>query len=149
MDERESCVFCRIVAGDAAAHKILEDALSLALLDINPLAKGHCLVIPKRHVAWWHELTAREAESLFEVARRVAVRLMETLHPDFVCMYARGRRIPHTHVFLVPTWSDDALDRHFNALEGFQEGARWLAQLGEDDALESLARQLRTPWVEG
>lgn len=143
MSETPDCVFCRIVAGEAEAHRILEDAQSLALLDINPLARGHCLVIPKRHVAWWHELSRAETTSLFDVARRVAARLMETVEPDFVCMYARGRRIPHTHLFLVPTWSDDPVDRHFNSLEGFQEGAPAMAQLADEDALTEVAELLR------
>ncbi len=52
MSKNQKCVFCDIVAGTTLAHIVHEDALSLALLDINPLAEGHCLIIPKRHVPW-------------------------------------------------------------------------------------------------
>lgn len=114
------CVFCDIIAGRAAAYKIHEDERSLCILDINPYTKGHCLVIPKRHVAWWHDLTAQETESLFNVARTVSNKIMEVYRPDFVSLYARGRRIPHTHIFLIPTYSNDMLDKFFNALEKFQ-----------------------------
>jgi histidine triad (HIT) family protein len=141
--DSEGCVFCRIVAGSAPAHIVYEDDLSLVILDINPLAVGHCLAIPKRHVPWWHELTTDETESLFAAGRIVANGLMEALQPDFVCLYARGRRIPHTHVFLVPTWEDDPVDRHFNSLEGFQEGARRLAELSADTKLTEIAALLR------
>jgi len=114
------CIFCGIVSGKAEAYRVSEDELSLAILDIDPLAPGHCLVIPKRHVSWWHEMTEEETESLFSMAGKLARRMMKTFRPDFVCMYARGRRIPHTHIFLVPTVKGDLLDRFFNALEGAQ-----------------------------
>ncbi len=90
----EKCVFCDIIARKAPAHIVYEDDLSLGLLDINPLAEGHCLIIPKRHVPWWHDLTVEETESLFRVAKVVAGKIMQTFLPGFVCMYARGRRIP-------------------------------------------------------
>jgi histidine triad (HIT) family protein len=109
--------------------------MSLAILDINPFSRGHCLVIPKRHVPWWHDLTEEEVESLFRVARTVSQKMMRAYAPDFVAIYARGRRIPHTHIFLVPTYDGDVLDRFFNALEGFQEGTAELAKLKGDEEL--------------
>ena len=74
----------------------------IVIRDAFPVSKGHTLVISKRHVSWWHELTDTENASLFRLAQTVAGRMMDTLHPDFVFLYARGRRIPHTHIFLVP-----------------------------------------------
>ena len=141
--EEKPCVFCEIVAGRAPAQKIYEDELSLALLDIAPFTEGHCLVISKRHVPWWHELSKEETASLFEVARVTADKIMKTYQPDFVCMYARGRRIPHTHIFLVPTKSGDILDRFFNALENFQESPPRLTALRAPEALAEAARKLK------
>ena len=140
---KEKCVFCKIAAGQAPAHIVQEDGLSLALLDINPLAQGHCLIIPKRHVPWWHDLMKKETDSLFRMAQEVAGTIMETFHPDFVCMYARGRRIPHTHIFLVPTYSGDPLDRFFNALEGFQETPTELSRLKRPDRMRATVERLR------
>jgi len=88
----------------------MENELSLGILDINPLAPGHCLVLPKRHVPWWHDLSEEEV-------------------PDFISLYARGRRIPHTHIFLIPTVSGDLTDRFFNALEKFQESPEELLKI--------------------
>jgi histidine triad (HIT) family protein len=144
MSEDNNCVFCKIIAGKAEAYCICEDHLSLAILDINPWAEGHCLVIPKRHVPWWHDLTEPETESLFRVARAVAGKIMAAYRPDFVCMYARGRRIPHTHIFLVPTCQGDPLDRFFNALEGFQEAPPDLMRKRESNAMEETAELLRS-----
>ena len=56
---RNGCIFCDIIEDKAPCSKIYEDELSLAILDINPFSRGHCLVIPKRHVPWWHELLFR------------------------------------------------------------------------------------------
>ncbi len=142
-ENQMNCIFCDIVAGRAESHKIYEDELSFCILDINPFSRGHCLAIPKRHVPWWHELTEEENASLFRVAKVVAEKMMLSLEPDFVCMYARGRRIPHTHIFLVPTYRGDVLDRFFNALELFQESPPKLAALREKVDMDETADLIR------
>jgi histidine triad (HIT) family protein len=144
MTENDSCIFCKIVAGQAETYKVYEDELSMAILDINPFSRGHCLVIPRRHVPWWHDLTQDEVESLFRAARTVADKIMKAYSPDFVAMYARGRRIPHTHIFLVPTYKGDPLDRFFNALEGFQEAPPRLMMLREKSTMQETAESLRS-----
>jgi len=136
------CIFCDITAGSSPSYIIHEDELSLCILDIQPFTKGHCLVIPKRHVQWWQELSENETVSLFNIARAVSNKIMETYKPDFVCMYARGRRIPHTHIFLVPTYKGDVLDQFFNALEGFQENPVQLAALRDKIVMEEVAQEL-------
>ena len=138
----ETCVFCDIVAGKAPAHVVEENDRSLCILDIHPYTRGHCLVLSKRHVPWWHELTEEENVSLFRLASTVANRMMERFNPDFVFLYARGRRIPHTHLFLIPTYSGDVLDRFFNALENFQESPSELARLRDPDAMTMLASDM-------
>ena len=145
MPSASECVFCDIIQGRSEAHRVDENALSLAILDIYPYTRGHCLVIPKRHVPWWHEMTPDETQSLFELARIVANRMMEVLKPDFVFLYARGRRIPHTHLFLIPTFPGDVLDRFFGALELFQESPTSLARLRDEHALAAAATLLRKP----
>jgi histidine triad (HIT) family protein len=84
-----------------------------------------------------------EVMSLFRVARMVARRMMKSLSPEFVCMYARGRRIPHTHIFLIPTAKDDVLDRFFNALERFQESPPNLMRLRDKGQLKEALAILR------
>ena len=143
MEKEKGCVFCDIAAGRAEAYKIYEDEHSICILDIHPYTKGHCLVVSKRHVQWWHELTDEENASLFKVAKIVANRMMDKFRPDFIFLYARGRRIPHTHVFLIPTYSGDVLDRFFNALENFQESPQMLAKLKEPAAMAEALQILR------
>ena len=142
-EDTKSCVFCDIVEGKADAFRIYEDEFSLGILDINPFAKGHCLVIPKRHVPWWHDLTEEETKSLFAVAQIIAQKLIKAFQPEFVCMYARGKRIPHTHIFIVPTFSGDILDRFFNNLEKVQESSEELAEIKHRSNLEKVALMLQ------
>jgi histidine triad (HIT) family protein len=137
------CIFCEIVACRAPAQVVMEDGRSLCLLDIQPFTRGHCLVVSKRHVPWWHELSPEENASLFQLAHTVANRMMKRLKPDFVCLYSRGRRIPHTHLFLIPTFKGDLVDRHFNALEGFQESPPALTQLRDPEAMKETVELLR------
>lgn len=141
--EANPCVFCDIVAGRGPAHKVFENESALVILDIQPFATGHCLVLAKRHVPFWHELSPAESRGLFEAAHAVAKRMAGALAPELVCLYARGRRIPHTHLFLVPTFGGDVLDRFFNALEGVQESAPTLARLRGPAAMRASARALR------
>ena len=68
--------------------------------------------------------------------------MMKTYNPDFVFIYARGRRIPHTHLFLIPTYSGDVLDRFFNALENFQESPSQLAALKDPELMAQAAKEL-------
>ena len=124
-----SCAFCEILAGKQKAHKIYENKDSLVILDVNPLARGHCLAISKRHVQWWHDLEEPEISSPFIAAKIAAEKIMKVYKPDFVMMYARGRRIPHVHIFLIPTSKGDAIDRFLNTLEGFQESVTELAEV--------------------
>jgi histidine triad (HIT) family protein len=143
MSTLQGCAFCEIVAGRAPAHVVEEDERSLCLLDINPLAEGHCLVVSKRHVPWWHDLGDEEIASLFTMARRVANALKLAFAPEFVGLYARGRRIPHTHLFLVPTSRGDVVDAVFTALERFQESPAALAALKEGSRLAETADRIR------
>jgi histidine triad (HIT) family protein len=137
------CVFCEIVGGRAPAQVIEQDDLALCLLDINPFAEGHCLVLPRRHVPWWQDMNDAEVSAVFQMAKRVANRLRDAYACEFVCMYARGRRIPHTHIFLVPTTKGDVLDLFFNDLEKVQESSVTLAALRNRESLVAAARKIR------
>ncbi|KAJ3227380.1 Adenosine 5'-monophosphoramidase, partial [Chytriomyces hyalinus] len=67
------CLFCKIVKGIIPCHKVAETATTLAFLDINPLAKGHTLVIPKYHAQFTHQLPDESLAELLPVAKKVAI----------------------------------------------------------------------------
>jgi histidine triad (HIT) family protein len=87
-------------------------------------------------------MTEAETTSVFNMARVVANRMMKVFEPEFVMTYARGKRIPHTHIFLIPTSSGDVIDRYFNALEKIQEAPPQLAHLWEQAEMEDAVRLL-------
>lgn len=143
-DERaDQCVFCAMARGESPALIVAENALALAFLDLQPLAEGHCLVIPRRHVPWWDEMNAEESSAVFSLAHDVAGKIRRAFRPEFVALYARGRRVPHTHVFVVPTVSGDPLDRTFGALEALQERGAELADLKDPASRLRAWEQLR------
>ena len=137
------CLFCNIIAGHVNAYRIMENELSMVILDIQPYTKGHCLVIPKRHIRWWHEMTDEETTSIFSIAKKTTEKLMIAFGPDFVSMTTRGRHIPHAHIHLIPTHSGDVIDSFFNALEKFQEAPPELMQLRTPSSMEEVARRLK------
>ena len=137
------CIFCDIIAGKDSAFRIIEDELSMVILDIQPYTKGHCLVIPKRHVQWWHEMTDEETASIFKHAKKTAEKLMAVFKPDFVSLTTRGRHVLHTHIHLIPTHSGDVIDSFYNALEKFQEDAGNIAKLRNEKVLVEAAEAIR------
>jgi len=148
-EENTPCVFCDIISGKAEAYTVYEDETSLCILDINPYTKGHCLVIPKRHVTWWHEMTSEENDSVFRTARTIANRMMKAFSPDFVFMYTRGKRVPHAHVFLVPSFKDDILDRFFQTLEKIQESPQELVRLRDkEQMLDTMRLLMKTEYLD-
>jgi histidine triad (HIT) family protein len=140
----DTCPFCEIAAGRAPGYVVAENELAFALLDIQPLSRGHCLVVPRRHVPWWDDLAEDETDAVFRLARETAHKMRAVFAPDMVTMYVRGRRVPHAHVFLIPTFSNDPVDRLFNALEGFQEQAVALAALRNSAEMQAACERLKS-----
>jgi histidine triad (HIT) family protein len=96
-------IFSRIVTGEIPCHKVYEDDLHLAFLDLRPVKPGHTLVIPKREVPYLFDLPPEEHAALWEVAHGVARRIRERLQCARVCVAVIGYEVPHAHIHLVPT----------------------------------------------
>ena len=110
------CTFCRIVAGDAPAHVVLDDEVALAFLDIRPLFPGHVLLVPRDHVEVLPDLPADRVGPLFERAQRIAAAVVEVLgaQGSFVAMNNTvSQSVPHLHVHVVPRTKGDGLRGFF------------------------------------
>lgn len=95
-------IFSRIVAGEIPCHKIAEDEEFFAFLDINPVAKGHTLVIPKKEVDYIFDLENPELGRMMAFAKRVA-RAQEAVIPcKRVGLAVMGLEVPHAHIHLIP-----------------------------------------------
>jgi histidine triad (HIT) family protein len=95
-------VFTRIVKGEIPSYKIAETADCYAFLDINPLAKGHTLVIPKKEVDYLFDLDDDLFQSLQLFAKRVSMAIKEVVTCERIGVAVIGLEVPHAHIHLVP-----------------------------------------------
>ena len=111
-----SCVFCRIVDGEAPAHVVLDDPIAMAFLDARPLFHGHTLLVPRDHHETLADLPADLLPALFARAQRLS-RIMEDpfgAAGSFVAMNNRiSQSVPHLHVHVVPRNRKDGLRGFF------------------------------------
>ena len=103
----ESCIFCAIAADRAPAEIICREAGALAFLDIHPTAPGHTLVIPRRHVASYFELSDDEAAACFDLIKKVKASLDGEHSPGGYKIGINigrpsGQSIMHVHIHVVP-----------------------------------------------
>lgn len=99
-------IFSRIVAGEIPSYKVAENELFYAFLDINPLAKGHTLVIPKREVDYFFDLTDEEIGAMQIFAKKVATAIKKAYPCIKVGQAVLGLEVPHAHIHLVPMQSE-------------------------------------------
>lgn len=99
-------IFSRIVAGEIPSYKVAEDDKFFAFLDINPLAKGHTLVIPKREVDYFFDLTDEEIGAMQIFAKKVATAIKEAFPCVKMGQAVLGLEVPHAHIHLVPMQSE-------------------------------------------
>lgn len=103
-------VFTRIIAGELPGHIPYTDDQCIVLLSINPIAPGHCLVIPRKEVDHWSDLDGATALHLMEVAHRLAGVLRGTFPCERVGIMIAGFEVPHCHVHVIPTRSMRDMD---------------------------------------
>lgn len=99
-------IFSMIVAGDIPSYKVAENDQFYAFLDINPLVKGHTLVIPKREVDYFFDLTDEEIAAMQVFAKHVAAAIKEAFPCQKVGQAVLGLEVPHAHIHLVPMQSE-------------------------------------------
>ena len=107
-----TCLFCRIAAGEIPSEKVLEDDRAFAFLDIRPLARGHVLVVPKRHAERFADMPPEDAAAVTRLAQRIIRRQGEALGAAGVTIAvndgrAAGQEVMHVHVHLVPRTEGD------------------------------------------
>jgi len=103
-------VFSRIAAGEIPSYKVAEDDRHYAFLDINPVARGHVLVIPRRELDYLFDLPADEYADLLEFARKVALKLKKAIPCKRVGVAVMGMEVPHVHIHLIPINAESDMD---------------------------------------
>ncbi len=95
-------IFARIASGEIPSYKIAEDDRFFAFLDINPLAKGHALVIPKQEIDYLYDLDEEMYKDLWLFAMKVAKAVKQVVPCIKVGVAVIGLEVPHAHIHLVP-----------------------------------------------
>ena len=103
-------IFSRIAAGEIPSYRVAEDDRHYAFLDINPVAEGHVLVIPKHEVDYIFDLDDEEYAALQVFAKRVAKALKQAIPCRKVGMAVLGLEVPHAHIHLIPMQSEGDMD---------------------------------------
>lgn len=106
-----STIFTKIINGEIPSYKVYEDDAVYAFLDINPMQKGHTLVVPKVEVDQLIDLDEKLFDRYMHRVRYVAQLLRAKTNCKRVCMVVEGYAIPHAHVHLIPTNSADDFDK--------------------------------------
>lgn len=107
-----ACIFCRIVAGEIPAAKVYEDQRILAFMDINPVAPGHTLVIPKAHATEVSGLCREDLAAMGEALGRIAPAVMNAVSAEGYNILnnrgaVAGQAVDHVHFHIIPRKAAD------------------------------------------
>jgi histidine triad (HIT) family protein len=120
------CVFCLIRDGKIPSAKVYDDQRTLAFMDINPLSRGHCLVVPKAHAATLYDVETEDLKAAIATAKKVAGAIRKALNPDGLnLLQANGaaafQSVPHFHLHLIPRWTNDGKGFDWKEVAGNRE----------------------------
>jgi histidine triad (HIT) family protein len=103
-------LFTRIAAGEIPSYKLAEDDRFFAFLDINPLVKGHALVIPKKEINYIFDIDNNTLADMMVFAKRVALAVEAVVPCKRIGVAVIGLEVPHAHIHLVPLNSEDDIN---------------------------------------
>lgn len=103
-------IFSKIIAGEIPSYKCAENEHFYAFLDINPLAQGHTLVVPKHEVDYIFDLSDQELANMVVFAKKVALAIQRAFPCRKVGMAVLGLEVNHAHIHLVPLQSEGDMD---------------------------------------
>ncbi len=106
-----STIFSKIISGEVPSYKIYEDDYVCAFLDINPIQKGHTLIVPKLEVDTLFNLDEQLYDKVMHRVRYVAQVMKAKFNCERVCVFVEGYGISHAHVHLVPTNKPEDFDK--------------------------------------
>jgi histidine triad (HIT) family protein len=113
----DDCIFCKIVRGEAPAHKVHEDDRVLVFMDIFPVTDGHTLIVTKEHFENLFETTEESLRAVTVASLKVAHAIQATLDPDGLMVFqlngvAAGQSVFHYHMHLLPRMQGEPLALH-------------------------------------
>ena len=117
IEAKRSCIFCRILAGDAPASRIYEDDDVLVFMDLFPVEDGHTLIIPKFHWENIFETPTEALQKVIDISQSIARAIYKSLDPQGIQVFqlngeAAGQTVFHYHMHLIPRWQGGAFTFH-------------------------------------
>jgi histidine triad (HIT) family protein len=130
------CVFCKIRDGELPSMRVCEDDRTMAIMDINPVNSGHCLVIVKAHAPTLWEADPADLQAAITAAQKVGLALRTVVKPDGLNMLqangaAAFQSVPHYHLHLIPRWYNDG------------KGFDWTLVPGDRGQIQAIGERLR------
>jgi histidine triad (HIT) family protein len=127
------CIFCRIVAGQLPSFPLFEDEHSMAFMDINPVARGHTLVISKRHAETILDIPVSILQAVVATAQRVAQAIDKAFAPPGITIVqsngpGAAQSVPHFHLHVVPRTFYDDLPMNWHITPGDRRAIEEAAQ---------------------
>lgn len=101
-----SSIFTKIIKGDIPSYKVAESESHIAFLDINPVAEGHTLVVPKKEIDYVFDLPDDLFIETMSFAKKVAGAIDRALKPIRTGVVVDGREVPHAHIHLIPIYKN-------------------------------------------
>lgn len=126
-------IFSKIAAGEIPSYKCAESEKFYAFLDINPLVKGHTLVIPRREVDYIFDMDDDEIAEFQVFAKKVALAIKKAFPCKKVAQVVLGLEVPHAHIHLIPMQSEGDVDFRREKLKLTEEEFQEIAQKIRDE----------------
>ncbi|MBR9679757.1 MAG: HIT family protein [Candidatus Altiarchaeota archaeon] len=109
MTQKESCIFCEIIAGKEKAWKLFEDDKCIVILDAFPINEGHVIIMPKQHVKDIFEIDEPTFLHICKIARWIASETKTVLKAEYVNMVTASSIIPHAFMHIIPRYDYDLM----------------------------------------
>ncbi|GHT24480.1 HIT family protein [Bacteroidia bacterium] len=103
-------IFSKIIAGEVPSYKIVEDKYFYAFLDINPIVRGHVLVVPKKEVDYIFDMDNKLLTDMFVFSKKVAKAMKKVLTCKKIGMSVMGLEVAHAHIHLIPLTEESDMD---------------------------------------
>lgn len=132
------CIFCRIIKREIPCTKIYEDSVTLAFLDLNPVNKGHTLVVPKKHSETILDTDEKTLRDLMVTTKKVSKAIMDSLNVKGFNIGINqfeiaGQVVPHLHIHIMPRIKNDGIklwpQRKYESKEEMEETAKKIKSL--------------------
>lgn len=112
-----NCIFCKIIKGELPSAKVYENENLISFLDVNPVSRGHCLVVPKKHFENAFDIDDATLQELFLEGKNIAKKLKGKIDADGINFLqsngkSAGQIVFHFHLHIIPRYENDGLKKH-------------------------------------